>query len=29
MIMALGFEAALKGTKTIRKNREKYGCNIP
>ena len=29
MIMALGFEAGLKGTKTIRKNREKYGCNIP
>ena len=29
MIMTLGFEAALKGTKTIRKNREKYGCNIP
>ena len=29
MIMTLGFEAALKGTKTIRKNREKYKCNIP
>ena len=29
MIMALGFEAALLGTKTIRKNREKYKCNIP
>ena len=29
LIMALGFEAGLKGTKTIRKNREKYGCNIP
>ena len=29
MIMALGFEAGLKGTKTIRKNREMYNCNIP
>lgn len=29
MLMTLGFEALLKGTKTIRKNREKYGCNIP
>lgn len=29
MIMTLGYEAGLKGTKTIRKNREKYGCNIP
>lgn len=29
MIMALGYDAALKGIKTIRKNREKYGCNIP
>ncbi len=29
MIMALGFEAGLKGTKTIRKNREIYHCNIP
>lgn len=28
-IMALGFEAGLRGTKMIRKNREKYGCNIP
>ena len=25
----LGFEAAFRGTKMIRKNREKYGCNIP
>ncbi|MBO4832370.1 MAG: radical SAM protein [Oscillospiraceae bacterium] len=29
LIMAIGFEAAFCGTKTIRKNREKYGCNIP
>ena len=29
LIMALGFEAAICGTKTIRQNREKYGCNIP
>jgi len=28
-IMALGFEAGFCGTKTIRKNREKYNCNIP
>ena len=28
MIMTLGFEAALKGTKTIRKNREKYKINL-
>lgn len=28
-IMALGYEAGLCGTKMIRKNREKYGCNIP
>lgn len=25
----LGYEAFLRGTKTIRKNREKYQCNIP
>ena len=25
----LGFEAFVYGTKTIRKNREKYGCNVP
>ena len=25
----LGYEAFLRGTKTIRKNREKYHCNIP
>ena len=29
LIMALGYEAAFCGTKTIRKNREKYNCNIP
>lgn len=28
-ILNLGFEAFLKGTKTIRKNREIHGCNIP
>ena len=28
-LMALGYEAFLNGTKTIRANREKYGCNIP
>ncbi|MBR3869774.1 MAG: radical SAM protein [Clostridia bacterium] len=28
-ILNLGYEAFLKGTKTIRKNREIYGCNIP
>ena len=28
-IMALGFEAGLCGTKKIRRNREKYDCNIP
>ena len=28
-ILNLGYEAFLRGTKTIRKNREKYGCNIP
>ena len=25
----LGYEAFLKGTKTIRENRERYHCNIP
>ncbi len=25
----LGYEAFFRGTKTIRENREKYGCNIP
>lgn len=25
----LGYEAAFRGTKTIRQNREKYNCNIP
>ena len=25
----LGYEAGFRGTKMIRKNREKYGCNIP
>lgn len=25
----LGYQAAFKGTKMIRENREKYGCNIP
>lgn len=29
LIMTLGYEAALRGTRTIRKNREKYNCNIP
>lgn len=28
-IMNLGYEAFFRGTKTIRKNREKYNCNIP
>lgn len=28
-IMNLGYEAFLRGTKTIRKNREIYDCNIP
>ena len=28
-IVALGYEAGLCGTKLIRRNREKYGCNIP
>ncbi|MBO6215007.1 MAG: radical SAM protein [Lachnospiraceae bacterium] len=29
MILNLGYEAFFRGTRTIRKNREKYGCNIP
>lgn len=29
LIMALGFDAAYHGTKAVRKNREKYNCNIP
>lgn len=29
MILNLGYEAFFRGTKTIRANREKYGCNIP
>ena len=29
ILMDLGFEAFLNGTKTIRENREKYNCNIP
>ncbi len=28
-LLNLGYEAFLRGTKTIRKNREIYGCNIP
>lgn len=28
-ILNLGFEAFLHGTRTIRENRERYGCNIP
>lgn len=28
-IMSLGYDAFFVGTKEIRKNREKYGCNIP
>lgn len=28
-LLNLGYEAFLRGTKTIRKNREKYNCNIP
>ncbi|MEE1227699.1 MAG: radical SAM protein [Lachnospiraceae bacterium] len=28
-LMNLGYEAFLRGTQTIRKNREKYHCNIP
>ena len=29
MMLNLGYEAFLRGTRTIRENREKYGCNIP
>ena len=29
MALNLGFEAFMYGTKTIRKNREKYDCNVP
>lgn len=29
LLLNLGYEAFLNGTKTIRENREKYGCNIP
>ena len=29
MLLNLGYEAFLHGTKTIRSNREKYECNIP
>ena len=29
LAMSLGYEAGLKGTKTVRENREKLGCNIP
>ena len=29
MLVNLGYEAFLRGTKKIRANREKYGCNIP
>lgn len=29
MLLNLGYEAFFRGTKTIRKNREIYGCNIP
>ena len=28
-LLNLGYEAFFHGTKTIRENREKYGCNIP
>ena len=28
-LLNLGYEAFLRGTKTIRENREKYDCNIP
>ena len=28
-VLNLGYEAFLRGTKTIRKNREIHGCNIP
>ncbi len=29
LIYAFGYEAALKGTKQVRENREKFDCNIP
>ncbi len=29
MLLTLGYEAFFRGTKQIRANREKYGCNIP
>lgn len=29
LAMSLGYEAGLKGTKTVRENREKLNCNIP
>lgn len=29
VLMSLGYEAFLRGTKQIRESREKYGCNIP
>ncbi len=29
VLLNLGFEAFLQGTKRIRENRERYGCNIP
>ena len=29
ILVNLGYEAFLRGTKTIRENREKYNCNIP
>ena len=29
LAMSLGYEAGLKGTKAVRENREKHGCNIP
>ena len=29
MLLNLGYEAFFRGTKTIRANRKKYGCNIP
>ncbi|MCL2512862.1 MAG: radical SAM protein [Oscillospiraceae bacterium] len=29
LILSFGLETVLKGTKTVRENREKYGCNIP
>ncbi len=29
LALSLGYEAAIKGTKDVRENREKFGCNIP